>query len=153
MSSDTGKGFKVTMGVMAAIFVVFVVLPLGTCAGCLVLGAGASAVNEQAEATRVENGGQPAQPDLVIDNITWKLLTDNEFMHEATYKFDATNNKTRVSTESFSVEFLDGDGLVVVEDIIIFKKIPAGATETFTGKTIVQTARSAGIVSIKVKEK
>jgi len=48
-TSDVKKGFNVTLGIIFALFVVFIVLPMGACVGCVALGSFAGGVAEEHE--------------------------------------------------------------------------------------------------------
>jgi len=149
--SDARKGFNVTIGVLFALFVVFVILPIGTCIGCTMCTAGMGAVGQVAqeqEKAKVADEG----PAIAIENSAFKVLDENPFLHEITYKFDVKNNRARDLRQSFKVAFHDDDGLVIDEDLILSETIAAGSTRTFTGKTMIEPKKSARIASMVVVE-
>jgi hypothetical protein len=152
MTDDVKKGFNTTVGIVLALCFVFIVLPIGTCAGCMVLGTAASV----GTATGVEGASTPTEAGpsgIEIENIAFKMLTDNQFMHEATYKFDVKNLGTSSVTKSFNVKFEDADGLPLDEDYVRRKKIPAGASITVTGKTSMSPEKGGQVTSMRVEER
>lgn len=154
MSNDLKKGFNITLGIVLALFVLFIVLPMATCAGCMVLGSAAS-VGTTAGAGSGTSSTQaaPSAPDIVIDNLAWKVLDDNQFIHEATYKFDVTNKSDRKKRVSFDVFFDDAQGLQIDRDIVVGQSVEPGATVTITGKQIMEPGKSPQLHNMRVVER
>lgn len=153
MTNDVQKGFNVTMGIVLALFVIFIVLPMATCAGCMVLGSAASV----GTAAGAGSGAKPLnvtdEPGIVVDNLAWKVLDQNPYLHEATYKFDVTNKSTRQKRVSFDVFFDDSSGLQIDRDLVVGQVIAPGATVTVTGKQVMEPGKSSQLHAMRVVER
>ena len=156
MTNDVKKGFNTTVGIVLALCVVFIVLPIGTCAGCMILGTAAtagSAAGVQASPGQGAGADKGDDGGIEISNVVMRMLSDNQFMHEATYKFDVTNSKGVPVTTSFNVKFRDADGLPLSEDYVRRQRFGAGTTTTITGKGAMSPEKGEQVVSILVEER
>lgn len=147
--NDVKKGFNTTLGIILALCFVFIILPLGTCAGCMFLGAGTAVVGEGARQAEIQQQG----PEIEIKDIAFTINTANQFMHKASYKFTVKNNRDRQLRKSFEVKFQDKNGLTVSEDLVLSKAIPAGAEIVIDGMDTMMPEESGNVESILVVER
>ena len=147
--NDVKKGFNVTLGIILALVFVFIILPLGTCAGCMVLGAGTAAVGEGARQAEVQQLG----PEIEFKDIAYTINTANQFMHKASYKFTVKNNRDRQLRKSFTVKFQDGNGLTVSEDVVFGKVIPPNGEVVVDGMDTMLPEESGNVASVLVEER
>ena len=97
---------------------------------------------EKAAATERSNNLKLGEPRL-------KVTTDR-FMAKAAWGIRVTNTSTVTAFVTVHADFLDEDGLVVVQDLLFNEPIPAGGERDLTGLRHVQTGEAPRIHSIRI---
>ena len=144
--SDLSKGFNVTLGIVLALVVVFVVLPAGACCGFAMIGSGSlGAAKAEAEAELEELGAE-----VLVTDLQFKVVQATKYRTEATYKFTGTNNRDRAQTVTFRATFKSADGFVVLEDAIRSQHLAPGEVREFSAARPISATQGEEIERLTV---
>ena len=97
---------------------------------------------EKAAATERANSLKLGEPKLKV-NV-------DRFTGKASWAIPVTNQGKTPMSVTAHADFLDADGLVVVQDILFGEFVEAGATRELTGMRLVRPDEAAQIHSIRI---
>lgn len=176
--SSFQKGFGATTGVIAAIVIMGILIPMLACGSCMVAGRSSQIARLKAEEVErmkmkeAKESGQesraaqeesqeeaqeeaqedlePERPKIIIIDAAFKLKA-NRYMLEVPYKVVIENHTGISVLKNIQVEFLDVDGLPVITDLVFRKELLPGLN-TVTGKALGTPGQEREIKSIQVTE-
>lgn len=142
---------NVTIGVVAALFVLFVALPFLVCGGLATCGAASVATAElEAKKPVVNEAGEEVAP-LEVVSIDSRVTETNDMWAKHAYLLKVKNNTARDRTFRATIQWTDAEGFMLNKKIERNLEVFANSERTFNGDDLIMFPAAGNVSSVGVE--